>query len=269
MKKYNILIISLLLMVGCSSLEGYSQKNKSRESKVATMYPVDGSTLPFTTDDFFTFVWDKSFLKSGSLYFLLVPLYEGQNPEEAIVKNPPIYKQDKIEDYYINYPWNAPYLKHGSYVWQVQAKNGKPLLTSSFDVGDEAISPDVLMRYVNRHVYLQEKLDGSYHRAYDKFLLIHYNEPYYVSDAQGLRYRVLDERRNVIVSTTEMGESSDSNCPLVPINIGENWLAINLAACTNYDIFYTLEVWNTKGETYYLRFICSSSEPLIVPIQPN
>lgn len=111
------------------------------------------------------------------------------------------------------------------------------------------------------YMYVQEKLDGTCHVAYNDVLRIHYEEPYAVSNHQRLRFRIYDQHRNLLVGTDEAGVIDNANCAdtLSPmIKTGENWLTINLS-CLNTiedDHHYYLEVWNGKGEISYLRFVC-------------
>ena len=110
------------------------------------------------------------------------------------------------------------------------------------------------------YMYVQEKLDGTCHVAYNDILRIHYEEPYAVSNIQRLRFRILDKYRNVLLETNEQGVVQNTSCSstLSPIiKTGENWLTINLT-CLNLveDYYYYLEVWNGKGEISYLRFVC-------------
>ena len=112
----------------------------------------------------------------------------------------------------------------------------------------------------NYYMYLKEKLDGSYQVAYDKQVWLHYEEPYSVTDTQCLRFRVFDDNHSLVVETDEYGIPANPNCPRVPIQYGDNWVTVNLSSLTSFDQFYTMEVWDSKGETRYLRFLCKSSQ---------
>lgn len=111
------------------------------------------------------------------------------------------------------------------------------------------------------YMYVQEKLDGTCHVAYNDVLKIHYEEPYAVSNHQRLRFRILDKYRSIILETSEMGIVDNAGCAdtLSPkIKTGENWLTINLSCldAIEDEHYYYLEVWNGKGEISYLRFVC-------------
>jgi hypothetical protein len=119
---------------------------------------------------------------------------------------------------------------------------------------DGIIDPSML------YMYVQEKLDGTCHLAYDEILRIHYEEPYAVPDYQRLRFRIYDKYRNLLVETDETGSVGNTGCAdtLSPrIQIGENWLIIDLTCLGLEEDYYYLEVWNGKGEMSYLRFKCS------------
>lgn len=108
-------------------------------------------------------------------------------------------------------------------------------------------------------MYVQERMDGTFHEVYDSVLRIHFDEPYAVSNHQRLRFKVYDKYRNVIVQTDNAGNITDSICGAITqspiITTGENWLEINFW-CFNLDEgeYYYLEVWNGKGEKGFLRF---------------
>ena len=123
-----------------------------------------------------------------------------------------------------------------------------------------AQTEEEMPRKHNHYMYLRERLDGSYQIAYDKQVWLHYLEPYTIPDTQGLRFRVFDDNHSLVVETDEDGIPSNPNCPRVPIEYGDNWVVVNLSSLTSFDQFYTMEVWDSKGETRYLRFLCKSSQ---------
>ncbi len=119
---------------------------------------------------------------------------------------------------------------------------------------------DDIIPYENIWMYLKERLDGSYQITYSKQVLIHYTEPYVVADTQRLRFRIYDDLRNVVLGTNDAGTMVDYTYPVQSplIQTGENWLTIVLGANCEYDRYYYLETWDSKGVRSYLRFKCVS-----------
>lgn len=119
---------------------------------------------------------------------------------------------------------------------------------------------DDIIPYEDIWMYLKEKLDGSYQVCYSRQLLIHYTEPYVVADTQRLRFRIYDDRRNVVLNTNDAGVIVSYTYPVQSpvIQTGENWLTVVLGANCEYGRYYYLEVWDSKGERSYSRFKCVS-----------
>jgi hypothetical protein len=228
-------------------------------------YPDNSDTVKFDRDEFFTFLWPKSLLIDTPLIFTLTPVYSGQLPDDAINNNQPLYIDSNVTDYYINYPWYLPDLDTGTYVWQISDYESIIQIPRIFIIKD--ILPDrvELFHYKNIYAYLKEQQDATRQVAYDKWLYIHYKEPYWVADTQKLRFRVLDVRRNVVANTDELGAVKIGAFPPIPVRHGDNWLIIKLESCAEWNKSYTLEVWNAKGEILVLPFYCTSSSPYIRP----
>lgn len=137
--------------------------------------------------------------------------------------------------------------------------SGKDLPVCLFRVDSVPRSRDGIITPAMAYMYVQEKLDGTCHLAFDEILRIHYEEPYAVPDHQRLRFRIYDKYRNLVVGTDETGLVENAGCSdtLSPrIKIGENWLIVNLTCLGLDEDYYYLEVWNGKGEVSYLRFKC-------------
>lgn len=200
---------------------------------------------------------------------------DGQTAEEAVSKNIPLYKEESIQSYYVQYPWDAPPLEFGEYAWQVKNANGKVLLTTQFRVGSVNNSKYEITTPDNVWMYLKEKPDGSYHIAYDRMLYIHYAEPYEVNTDQRLRFCIYDSHRNIVLRTNDDGlvvEPAGYLMTPPTIKTGENWLRLSVGLCSYYDDAthdypddYYLEVWDGKGEKSFLRFRCVHSMPRLVP----
>jgi hypothetical protein len=254
-------IIILILM----PLFGFTKENLSiKNETIQLVYPVD-MEVPFTRDDFFTFIWSDKISEYAPFEFKLVPLYDGQSPKDALAYNTPIFVLTKITDYYINYPWNAPGLEEGNYVWQISSEKSKiDPGYAIFSINPEA-QIGTISRYTNKYTELKEKLDGGYQIAYDKRLRIQYNELYEVDNQQCLRFIIRNKLRENLVVTDKDGKIDTTKYLVPPVSIRRkvNYLEINLETCAGIelDYFYTLEVWNEKGERYYLRFCPKGSYP--------
>jgi hypothetical protein len=258
-KSTHILFINSLLLLLCTIL-----LSSSLTAQNNYFYPDKGDTVKFDRNEFFTFLWPEKMLPDTPFTFVLVPLLPGQTPEEALRKNRPIYTDSAINSYYINYPWYAPDLNTGAYVWQISDYKSPILIPHLIIIRDSLPRREEVIRYRNMYAYLKEQQDAARQFAYDKWLYIHYKEPYWVADTQNLRFRVLDVRRNVLADTYESGAVKTGAFPPIPIQYGYNWLTIKLEAVAEWNTSYTLEVWNAKGEILVLPFYCTSSCPFIL-----
>ncbi|MDR1345582.1 MAG: hypothetical protein LBK03_02630 [Bacteroidales bacterium] len=254
MKKHTLTLVIISLLGSSTSLMA---QNKY-------FYPEKGDTVKFDRNEFFTFLWPESLLPDTPFTFVLTSLLPKQSPGDASKDNPPIYADSTINQYYINYPWFAPDLDTGTYMWQITS-HGRIVHTSLFSIYDfpQKEIPYTLMRFSCTHASLKEEADGALQTAYDKWLYIHYRELYWVASTQNLRFRVLDKRRNTVADTDETGAVKTGSFPPVPIQYGDNWLVLKLESCIDYYNYYTLEVWNAKGEILLMPFYCTSSLPFI------
>lgn len=270
MKKRTVLIANILLLGFMVKASSFGLPfNDLQRSKVPSYFPGDGACVVFHPGEFFAFLWPEKWANRSDLSFVLVAVNEGQREEDAILNNTPILQAEGIQTYYLPYPLDAPPLEYGNYAWQIKNANGNVLLTTGFQIGSVNTSGYDFSYPDNIWMYTKEKLDGSYHRAYDKVLYIHVYEPYSVDATQKLRFCVYDAERRLIVKTDESGlvnhyVSSYVQSP--PLATGENWIRFSLGSnCEYYDDYY-LEVWDGKGGKSFLRFRCVPSQPVIVPI---
>ena len=278
MLKRTFVLVNMLLALGlaANAFPVNLRTIASLSSKTPAYFPGDGVCVVYHPEEFFTFLWPEKWSEKSNLSFVLVTMDDGQTAEEAVSKNIPLYKEEGIQSYYVQYPWDAPPLESGEYAWQVKNANGKVLLTTQFCVGSVNTSRYEIAIPDNVWMYLKEKPDGSYHTAYDRVLYIHYTEPYEVSADQKLRFCVYDSHRNIVLRTNDTGsvvEYALIQITSPTIQTGENWLKISVGQnCFYYDESmhdypddYYLEVWDGKGEKNFLRFRCVHSTPRLVP----
>lgn len=236
-----------------------------KELRVA--FPPNGYKVSFDPAEPVMFIWTDSLRDHIPYRFVLVQMKDGQKPEEAIKYNTPVFQVNEVRNYYVYYPENLPWFKNStSYAWQVTSLKDGSMVTGDFYYVESNQKYYYTLRYYNRFAELKEKLDGSYQIAFDKLIRIHYTELYQVSPNQGLRFRILDKDRRILVQTDEEGKIINAtNIPAVPIRRRENWVTVNLNQVPDniidYGPFYYLEVWNEKGEYYFLRFQCDYSQP--------
>lgn len=269
MRKREILITSILLLVFASRATSIDlRSNAPFPTKVPSYFPGDGACVVFHPGEFFTFLWPESWVNSSALSFILVAVNDGQNSEEALLYNTPIYQENDIRTYYLQYPPDAPPLGHGNYAWQIRNENDYVLLSTDFQIGSVNTSGYEVPAPDHVWMYTKEKLDGSYHIAYDKMLHIHVCEPYAVCDTQKLRFCVYDSERGIVLRTNEGGFVTDYATVRVSspsLTTGENWIRLFLNSnCDNYSDYY-LEVWDGKGGKSFLRFQCVPSNPRLAP----
>lgn len=163
-----------------------------------------------------------------------------------------------IQSLFISVGWSMPVIRMS----EPDSTNKAP----AYFQGDRArvdslpAPKDDIIPYEDIWMYLKEKLDGSYQVCYSRQLLIHYTEPYVVADTQRLRFRIYDDRRNVVLNTNDAGVIVSYTYPVQSpvIQTGENWLTVVLGANCEYGRYYYLEVWDSKGERSYSRFKCVS-----------
>lgn len=271
MNKITFLTINLLLLSGlvAKATNPCDLQGGVNVSKTPSYFPGDGVTVTFDPDAFFTFLWPEKWSAKSSLSFVLVTVNKGQTVEEALSDNKPIVQENDIKSYYVQYPCDALPLEFGEYAWQIKNADGKTLLTTHFAIGKVNSSGYEIYTPQNVWMYTKEQLDGSYHAAYDRVLRIHISEPYAVSSSQRLRFCVYDSQRRIVLKTNDSGTVTDYAAHSISspaITTGENWLTIPLGHNCTYDDYYYLEVWDTKGEKSFLRFLCIPSMPRLIQL---
>lgn len=255
-----LLIMSVLLFNAAHA--------ETLDKELTAAFPPTGHKVSFDPKEPLMFIWTDSLRDHIPYSFRLVQMKPGQKPEEAVKLNTPIFQVKEINNYYVYYPWDyGMFSNNTEYAWEVSSLKDGSRMVSSFYYTESAQRYYYTLRYYNQFAELKEKLDGSYQMAYDKLLRIHYTELYHVPEGQGLRFRILDKNRQILIQTDENGRvANDVDVPRVDIRRRENWVTINLNRVENslidYGPFYYLEVWNGKGEYYFLRFRCDYSNPL-------
>jgi hypothetical protein len=250
-------IFILALFLHASLCFGQGVKN------LHAVFPPEKTPVHLTEANSY-FIWSDSLLEGVPYHFKLVKVEKGQTPELALKDNAPVFEEE-IDDYYFPYPWYAPAISEGDYAWEVRSGPTGAAAMSFFTMSVAAYMPIPVFTFNNYYTALREKLDAGYHCAVDRQLRIHYKELYRVPTGQGLRYKIYDMERNLLVDTDEQGNVILGNAPLVPIQYGENYLTINLHAILSpyTEYFYILEVRNAKKETHYLRFVWVRSNPFV------
>ncbi len=240
--------------------------------KMWAIYPLEKYPVSFTREEPFPFIWSDTTGQYAPYVFSLYEILKGQTPEDAIKYNKPIYSQTDVQLYYLNYPWNAPSLSSGDYVFQVVAQKDKDIRALGrlkISIDSVPLHPSLTLKYYNYYVPLKEAYDGSYQMAYDKRLYIHYQEFYKPAQRQGLRFIIRNMNREILVETDEAGVVLNNYAPSIPIRYRDNYVVINLETCPGIfyktsvpNAYYTLEVWNEKREYFFLRFACDPSKPI-------
>lgn len=238
------------------------------ESKVPEYYPGDGVHVVLKKNEKFVFVWPEKWSSDSVVSFKLVRIEKGQKAKDAIKDNIPVYQNDSVTCYYLEYPQESMPLLMGDYAWQLKDCHGNTLLQTRFTIDTISSSKYDVIIHENIWMYLKEKLDGSYQVSYDKSLMIHYYEPYTISSTQRLRFCIYDKHRNVVLKTDDSGTminySYAIQSPL--IQTGDNWITIPLGNNCQYNQIYYLETWDAKGDRLFLRFKCVSNK---IDLGPN
>jgi len=97
---------------------------------------------------------------------------------------------------------------------------------------------------------LKKKIDGAYYYT-TQSLHFQYLEQYSVPTGANLNYCIYNHKKEMV-----------SNVPTLNVSFGENFYSINLANLSiTANEYYTLEVTDSKGEKWYMRFYYSSPPP--------
>ncbi len=122
--------------------------------------------------------------------------------------------------------------------------------------------PNVIIQYrVANPTYgfsIPEKiLDGKIYNAYGRTVYLHWREEYEIGKLTFLCYKLIDETGTVVADCNNSGNSVITSSPKKVIRYGDNYLELNFSFLdmgTFTSKYYIMEIENSKGEKYYLRF---------------
>jgi hypothetical protein len=182
---------------------------------------------------------------------ILVELNKGQNVNDAIQKNTPIYTQDRVKDLYFNYSSSTNALENGkTYGWQIIAKNGNSYAEKT-EAWQFTVRKDSATIILDNEAYpaLKQGTTGAYYICQGKIRFSYNNE---IADSSVLiQFYEGQNDKQVIFSNLAKTER------------GQNYLDINI----NSNRFfregksYVMELINSRKESWTLRFKYEPSPP--------
>jgi hypothetical protein len=173
-------------------------------------------------------------------------LKQGQNPQNAITRNNPMYKDDHLMTTGTVYPVTAkPLVKWQPYVWTVDAYY-KGILLGGAEVWKFTIVDDSILNSLPKesfYVDIRQEKNTSI---------------YYAIGEVKLKY-VLDEKNEEVINVSlqsENGKEIKLKTKEVKMVLGDNRLDINLKEETTLGHLkkYILTFKNSNGEVFYLPF---------------
>jgi hypothetical protein len=219
------------------------------------VFPNDNDTIE-TTTPLLTWTHSEPFtvLTPGeSFRIVLVKMNAGQNAEEAVLSNQPLFIMSNIFRHDVQYPFDAPQLKEGeSYGWQVQkmAAGGQGIIvkTESWKFTVKGAAPVA----ENKYAVLKKKPDGGFYTAANNKLYFRFEEDYRGSQLSCIIY---DEKHQAINPEPENEQQKAQNQNAVQVKSnGYNRFEIDLEVMRLKTGFYYLEVRNEKNELFVLKF---------------
>lgn len=181
----------------------------------------------------------------GTVWYdlVLVEVLPNQSANDAIQRNNPMFKQEKIPATSILYPATAMPLKEGRiYAWQVHARTDATFIGST-EVFTFSLPLPVTQPETRLYGELKSKLDASVYEANEGKVYFNYREEY---KSASLSFKVFNQA----------GEDVRKNCPMeINKQPGENQYLLDLNRCQNLPPgIYTLEVKGEKNDTKLLKF---------------
>jgi hypothetical protein len=193
--------------------------------------------------------WTVNYPFASELTYRLrvAELKEGQNNENAITRNNPVYQDNRVLQTGLTYPVTAkPLKKFQPYVWTVDAYY-KGILLGGAEVWKFTIIEDSLLKSLPKNTsYIDVRLENG-------------NNALYAVGELKLKY-VLDEARSELLKF-QLFNSSGKEVTMKQnqqmIKYGDNRFVLNLSE--DYKLThmgkYSLTVTNSKGRKYNLAFL--------------
>lgn len=174
---------------------------------------------------------------------VLVEVLPNQSANDAIQRNYPMLKQDRIPGTSLLYPATALPLKEGKvYAWQVHARTDAVFIGST-EVFTFTLPLPVTNPETRVYGELKTRLDASVYEAAEGKVYFNYREEY---KSATLDFKVLNDA----------GIDVRKNCPMdINKQPGENQYMLDLNRCRNLPPgIYTLEVRGEKNDARMLKF---------------
>jgi hypothetical protein len=190
-------------------------------------------------------------LAQGEYFRLvLVELLESQNAESGVSVNNPVFEKSYVSSHQVQHPFDLKELEQGKrYGWQIQ-KFSNGMIVQKSEAWEFVIAKD---NPVSESMFavMKKKIDGGFYTAVNNKVYFRFDEAYIINSSQ---CRIYDEKRKsyqpILYTLTETGEQ----IPVKEKQTGYNRFMINTAELELKKGYYMLEVKNTKGETFYLKF---------------
>ncbi|HVI47115.1 MAG TPA: hypothetical protein VM802_19720 [Chitinophaga sp.] len=243
--------------VACYSLfiEGYEKGNLSAEdcmpfavepaSPVMLNTPANMSVLEIPVPQF---TWlppaPQNIFNKLNYDLTLVELKGGQSAVEAIQQNIPVYRVNRIEYLFANYPASAPLLDTGKvYAWTVTARNGLQFAGQA-EVWTFRVKKQMVKNEENKEAYIQLKkeLDAAVTNSGN---IIHFNYRNETGDST-IPYEILAlDMRGESIAKGDLAIKRGEN--MMDLKIGRGRLENGQ--------HYLLRLLNSRKEYWQMRFI--------------
>lgn len=179
---------------------------------------------------------------------LVVELGDSEDAQSGITTNAPLFYLNDITTHTVQYPFDAPNLLPGKrYGWQVQRICNNVIIERTdawaFKLSDTPVIPEV------RYAVVTRELSSGFHSAFNDMLYFKFDEKYSRDGAVDCRIQSTNsaEEGVQLINVDQSG--------LSVINTGHNQFEIDLSTLNLTAGYYVLEVKNTKGEAFFLKFL--------------
>lgn len=214
--------------------------------------PFEGDTID-TPNPLLVWTHNGSFgTAGGEEYYrmILVELKEGQNADNGIIANPPLFHKNRLRTHQDMYPFDAKSLQPGQrYGWQVQkVSNGRVTQTSEawdFVLREPEEKEDI------KYISLKKKPDATVIPVYEK-LYFRFDEPY---QGQKITCRVFDNKNEEIKPNLkhEEGKGDEMTTSENLKNIGYNRYELDILDYNLSNGVYTVQIYNEKKEKFLVK----------------